>query len=391
MISVSRLYCGTPEPGDSIRYAHHGPGDQPKPPKDRRPIVVWNTTRRCNLKCVHCYSHSADKDYGGEMSAAEGRALLKDIADFGCKVILFSGGEPTLREGILDLVEYAAELGLRPVFSTNGTKLTTEAIKVFKKAGLAYAGVSIDGLEETHDKFRGVKGAFAEAMKGVRNCLENGVKVGFRFTLTAMNQQDLPGLFDLIDKEGVPRFCIYHLVYAGRGTKLMEEDQTREDARASMDLIMDRALALHEKGNPVEVLTVDNHCDGPHLYLRMAREKRPGTDEAMRLMRSVGGNSTGYGIVCVSWDGTVYPDQFWRHLPVGNVLERPLSEILQDDDIEILHQLRNRGDLLEGRCGACKFKDICNGNFRVRAEAATGRVWAPDPACYMTDEEIGIA
>ncbi|MHC4872779.1 MAG: radical SAM protein [Planctomycetota bacterium] len=390
MISISRLYCGTGESGDSIRYAHHAHGGKPKPPAERRPVVVWNTTRRCNLNCVHCYSHSSMNCQDPEMDTEQAKAFLQDIADFGCKVILFSGGEPLLRDGILDLVSYASKIGLRPVFSTNGTMLTTDAVKSFKDAGLAYAGVSVDGLEETHDKFRGQKGAFQEAMKGVQTCLDMGVKVGFRFTITKMNQQDLPGLFDLIEAEGIPRFCMYHLVYAGRGDNLQKDDQSKEDARAAMDLIMDRTKALHDKKKFTEVLTVDNHCDGPYMYMRMKRDKMPGADEALKLMQSVGGNSTGYGIACVSWDGTVYADQFWRHQPLGNVTERPFSEILSDPNVTLLEQLRNRKPLLKGRCAACKWLDICNANFRVRAEAATGDTWAPDPACYLTDEEIGL-
>jgi len=137
------------------------------------------------------------------------------------------------------------------------------------------------------------------------------------------------------------------------------------------------------------VLTVDNHCDGPYLYLRMQREGNPRADEVMALLRMNGGNSTGHGIGCVSWDGTVYPDQFWRNQPVGNVRQTPFSKIWGEPAPgSLLAQLRTKKERVTGRCENCRFLDVCGGNFRARAEAATGDIWGVDPACYLTDEEI---
>jgi radical SAM protein with 4Fe4S-binding SPASM domain len=157
-----------------------------------------------------------------------------------------------------------------------------------------------------------------------------------------------------------------------------------------VDLIMDRTRDLHERGLSKEVLTVDNHADGPYVYLRMLREGNPRAPEVLDLLRMNEGNSSGRGIGCVSWDGSVHADQFWRHETLGNVRERPFSRIWSDPGHPLLSMLKDKKRYVTGRCAACRWLDVCAGNFRVRAEAATGDLWAPDPACYLTDEEIGL-
>ncbi|MFC1474421.1 12,18-didecarboxysiroheme deacetylase [bacterium] len=392
MIGISKLYCGTVEPSDALRYARQSkelPSHLLQFSEDKKPVVVWNMGRRCNLKCVHCYSQSHDQEYTGELSTDQGRALIDDLAQFGSPVILFSGGEPTLRKDLLELANHAVSQGMRAVISTNGTRINDELARKLKEVGLSYVGVSLDGLRETNDKFRGVKGAFDRALEGIRACKRVGIKVGLRFTINKRNAHDVPGIFDLLEKEDIPRVCFYHLVYAGRGSELMEEDLNRDEARRTVDTIIDRTADLHKRGLEKEVLTVDNHTDGPYLYLRMLNEGNPRTADVMELLKMNGGNSTGVGIGCVSWDGSVHADQFWRHYSFGNVLERPFSEIWTDRSDELMNRLKEKKNYVTGRCGGCKFLDICGGNFRVRAEAATGDLWAPDPACYLTDEEIG--
>jgi radical SAM protein with 4Fe4S-binding SPASM domain len=147
---------------------------------------------------------------------------------------------------------------------------------------------------------------------------------------------------------------------------------------------------LFQRGLSKEVLTVDNHCDGPYVYLRMLKEQSPRAADVLQLLQYNGGNSSGIGIGCISWDGTVHPDQFWRHYSFGNVRERKFSEIWSDTSEPLMRKLKERKPYLKGRCATCKWLNICNGNFRVRAEAKTGDIWACDPACYLTDEEIGI-
>jgi 12,18-didecarboxysiroheme deacetylase len=395
MIGISKLYCGTVEPSDALRYGR----DSSKLPshllqfsKDKKPVVVWNMGRRCNLKCVHCYAQSKDIEYKDELTTAQGKELIDDLAQFGAPVILFSGGEPTMRKDLPELAMYARSKGMRAVISTNGTLIDKKMAKVLKDIGLSYVGVSLDGMKETNDKFRGVKGAFDAALNGMRNCLAEGVKVGLRFTINKKNVKDIPAIFDLLEKEKIPRVCFYHLVYSGRGSKMVEDELSHEESRKTLDIIMDRSKALHEKGFPIEVLTVDNHCDGPYVYFRLLKEDPKRAADVFELLQMNQGNSTGIGIGCVSWDGSVHADQFWRHDSFGNVKERKFSEIWTDTSNELMAGLKNRKPLIKAnadRCAHCKWFDICNGNFRVRAEAIYGNVWADDPACYLTKEEIG--
>jgi radical SAM protein with 4Fe4S-binding SPASM domain len=278
---------------------------------------------------------------------------------------------------------------MRAVISSNGTLITTQMAADLKRIGLSYVGVSLDGMRETNDRFRGVSGAFEAALKGIRNCQDAGIKVGLRFTINRRNAADIPQMFDLIEKENIPRICFYHLVYAGRGSALMKEDLDGAETRRVVDLIIDRTGDLHRRGKAVEVLTVDNHADGPYLHLRMKKEDSARAGEVLDLLRMNGGNSSGVGIGCISWDGRVHADQFWRHYSFGNVRERPFSEIWEDVSDPVMFKLKEKKKYVTGRCASCRWLEVCAGNFRVRAEAATGDLWAPDPACYLTDEEIG--
>ncbi|MBP7765745.1 MAG: 12,18-didecarboxysiroheme deacetylase [Syntrophaceae bacterium] len=390
MIGISKLYCGAVEPSDVLRYNRHSgrlPSHLLQFSADKKPVVVWNMTRRCNLKCIHCYSSSADIDYPDELTTEEAKKMIEDLAAFGSPVLLFSGGEPLMRADLLELARYATDKGMRAVISTNGTLITRDIAAELKKIGLSYVGVSLDGLQPTHDRFRGRKGAFEKAIEGIRNCREAGIKVGLRFTVNRHNVADVPAMFDLLRKEKIERMCFYHLVYSGRGSKLREEDLAHEESRRLLDLIADRTKAMFDDGLAPEILTVDNHADGPYLYLKMKEKDPVRAAEILELLEMNEGNSTGVGIGCVSWDGEVYPDQFWRNRPLGNVRERPFSEIWTDEKNEFLMKLKEKKKHVTGRCATCVWLSVCGGNFRARAESA-GDVWGPDPACYLTDEEI---
>jgi 12,18-didecarboxysiroheme deacetylase len=390
MIGISKLYCGAVEPSDVLRYNRKS-GDLPSHllqfSADKKPVVVWNMTRRCNLKCIHCYSNSADIDYPDELTTEEGKKLIDDLAAFGSPVILFSGGEPLIRKDLLELAQYATDKGMRAVISTNGTLITREIAAKLQKIGLSYVGVSLDGLEKTHDRFRGKKGAFAEAIEGIRNCREAGIKVGIRFTVNKHNVADVPAMFDLLRKEKIERLCFYHLVYTGRGSKLREEDLTHEETRKLLDLIAAETKKMFDEGLSPEILTVDNHADGPYLYLKMKKENPVRAKEILELLEMNEGNSSGVGIGCVSWDGEVYPDQFWRNQSLGNARKRPFGEIWTDEENELLMKMKDKKRHVQGRCAGCLWLGVCAGNFRARAESE-GDLWGPDPACYLTDEEI---
>ncbi len=391
MIGISKLYCGTVEPSDALRYGRHSgklPSHLLQFSTDKTPVVVWNVTRRCNLKCLHCYAHARDEEFSGELSTSQGKAVLDDLAAFGSPVVLFSGGEPLVRPDLIELAEYAVAKGMRAVISTNGTLINSRIAGDLKKVGLSYVGISLDGLDEVNDRFRGVKGAFRKAMEGITACRDAGIKVGLRFTMNRLNVLEMPGIFDLLEKHDIPRVCFYHLVYAGRASELMNEDLSHQQTREAVDLIIDRTADLHERGKATEVLTVDNHADGPYLYLRMLRENSSRASEVLELLQMNEGNNSGRGIGCISWDGSVHADQFWRHYSFGNVTERKFSEIWTDLSNPLMERLKDKKLYVKGRCADCKWLSVCGGNFRVRAEAASGDLWSCDPACYLSDEEI---
>ena len=390
MLNVTRLLCDTPTPGDGIRYGEH-----PRHPlttashegPHHRPVVVWNVTRRCNLLCAHCYTASTEHAAPGELTADEAREVVRDLASFGVPAILFSGGEPLLRADIFELLAEAASLGAQPVLSSNGTLLTDDAMAQLREAGVTRVGISIDGMESTNDRFRGKDGAFQEALKGIRHCRAAGMRVSLRFTLTRYNVGELDDIFALVEREGIPRLCIYHLAYAGRGRRLLPMDLDARQRRQAVGRIFQHTLEANRGGRELEVLTVDNHADGAYLLLWAQQHAPHRVANIHRLLARNGGNSAGKGIGCIDERGYVHPDQFWRTKSLGNVRDRPFSAIWQDESIPLLRQLRARHPLLPRRCGACRFLPLCNGNLRARAEAATGDPWGEDPACYMTEEE----
>jgi Fe-coproporphyrin III synthase len=390
MIGVSKLYCGAVEAADVLRYGSDSarlPSHLLQFSADKRPVVVWNATRRCNLRCVHCYSSSRNIPYGNELSTEEGKRLIADLAAFGSPVILFSGGEPLIRKDLPELARFAVDKGMRVVISTNGTLMTKKLAAVFKEIGLSYIGISLDGIGATHDRFRGVQGAFERALKGIRISRDADIKVGIRFTINKRNAADIPAVFDLIEAENIPRACFYHLVYSGRGSKLRDEDLSHAETRKTVDLIMNRTRDLFNRGLQKEILTVDNHADGPYIYLRLLKEDPKRAAKVLKLLKMNQGNSSGLGIGCVSWDGEVHADQFWRSVSFGNVRHRPFSEIWQDTSNELMKRLKDKKAYVGGRCATCKWLDVCAGNFRARAES-TGDLWGEDPACYLSDQEI---
>ena len=389
MISVTKLLFATEYFGDSLRYTDNAHKARNGVREGMGPVVVWNSTRTCNLKCRHCYMSSDAKKYQNELTTAEAKQFIDDLADF--NVLLFSGGEPLIRPDFFELADYAAKKGVRPTLSTNGTLITPEVARKIKDIGVGYVGISLDGLREVNDKFRGKAGAFEAAMNGIKNCVAVDQRVGLRFTINHHNIQELENIFDFIEEENINRVCFYHLVYSGRGNQMMDEDVTAEESRRAMDIIIRRTRDFEERGLKKEILTVDNHCDGVYMYLKALQE---GKDELAQQIKKYiamnGGNRSGMAFAEVDPLGYVHPDQFTQHHTFGNVRERKFGDIWQDITNPIMAGLKDRKPLLKGRCSKCKFLDNCNGNFRTRAEARTGDFWESDPSCYLTDEEIGI-
>lgn len=371
MTSVSKFLFGCDEPNDRLRYAERVHG---------KPVVVWNVTPACNLACAHCYAAASSgvKEPEAVLDNAQAKSVIDDLAAWRVPVLLFSGGEPFCRHDIRDLAEYAKSKGLRVTFSTNGTLIDDDTADWLADLGTGYVGISIDGTETVHDAFRRREGAYAASLAAIRRLVARKVKVGLRVTMTRFNVSCIPDIFALMRKENVPRICLYHLVYTGRGSDIAADDLSAEERSAALDVIVEETERSFNMGMPVEVLTVDNHCDGVYLYL-----KRP-SERVKDLLYRNGGNSSGEGIACISWDGTVYPDQFWRNHPVGNVKDRQFSEIWGNPpEGSLLSMLRKKKEHVKGRCSSCRWLDVCGGNFRARAEAATGDIWGEDPSCYL--------
>lgn len=393
MISISRLLCDTISPGDSLRYgqkALHSSGINQPVEGGPRPVVVWNCTRQCNLRCIHCYANASNQRSPGEMNTAAGKAFIRDLADFDVPVLLFSGGEPMLREDLFELAGLAREQGIRIALSTNGTLITETAAKKIGRLGFAEVGISLDGIGASNDRFRGQDGAYQNALRGIRNCIAQGLRVSLRLTITRFNYQEMPAIFRLIEEEGIGRACFYHLAYSGRGSSLQGEDISHSQTRSVVDTICDYTLDMHRRGLQKEILTVGNHADGVYLYLKLRERDPERAGKVLDLLRMNGGNNSGIKIGAVDDLGNVHPDQFWWHHSLGNVCQRRFGDIWMDTSEPLMRGLKNRKGLLKGRCARCRYLDLCNGNLRVRAEAVFGDVWAEDPACYLSDEEIGL-
>ncbi|MBA4180146.1 MAG: 12,18-didecarboxysiroheme deacetylase [Anaerolinea sp.] len=391
MLSVSRLLNGSLSEGDVLRYgrsSQRGPAHLLHFSADKKPVVAWNITGQCNLKCMHCYASATSKPFAGELTTAECYKVLDDLAAYKVPSVLFSGGEPLMRPELFEFADYARQLGLRTVLSTNGTLIDSAMALRIREAGFTYAGISLDGTEPTHDRIRGKRGAFAASLEAIRRLREAGVRTGLRFTVHAKNLQDLPAVFDLVEEEEIPRICVYHLGYAGRGGGISSFDLTAEETRAAVDYIFQRCDDFGRRGLDHEVLTVGNHTDNAYLYLAVEKRDPARAGELRQLLEWNGGNQSGIAIASINPRGTVHADQFSWDYSLGNVRERPFGEIWADTAHPRMAILKDRTAHLPGRCRACRFVAMCNGNLRARAEFATGDFLGMDPSCYLTDAEI---
>lgn len=399
MINLTRLWTGQAQPADDLRY---GTAKTSAPSSaQRKPIVVWNITRTCNLRCVHCYSNSEAQRYPGELNWKQMQAVVTDLAAYKIPSLLFSGGEPLIHSRFFDLVDFSSENGLKLTISTNGTLITPEKAARLKAAEVAYVGISLDGIGEIHDEFRGKKGAFDAAVRGFKHCEEVGQKTGLRMTLTRHNVENIERILDFIEEQEIQRVCFYHLVPAGRGAEL----QVLEPAaiRRAIDTIIARVALWHSRGETREVLTVTQPADGAYLLNRMENENHHNLLQARQLLGWNGGGafSSGRAVSNIDTQGNVHPDQFWQDVQLGNVKQTPFSEIWDGQYAPSAAQLEEirsvgilnreqRKTLMNGRCGSCRWFDVCGGGFRTRAAFANGGdMWGSDPACYLSDKEIG--
>ena len=404
MINITRLYCDQTTPGDWLRYGEDTfpppplddkKDDRFKPPKkasQRKPVVVWNITRACNLKCAHCYNSSGTASAEPELSTDQAVAVIDDLAAFGVPTILFSGGEPLMRKDLFELIEHAAHEGIRSVISTNGTLITQRLADRLYELGVSYVGISLDGIGRLNDTFRGVYGAFDKAVAGIRNCQDVGLRTGLRFTLTRTNMSQLEAIFEFLWSRRIERACFYHLVPTGRGAQIAADRLDRAENRWAIETILARTKRFAEMGRKMDILTVDNFVDGVYLYLKLLSENPRRAEGVYQLLSWNGGarNSSGVGIGCIDAAGLVHPNQFWTHYDLGDVRKKPFSKIWSNSAEPLLKGLRNRKNHIKGRCRLCRFFPACGGGLRLRADLHFNDVWAPEPDCYLTDDEIGL-
>ncbi len=384
MINLTRLYCGISTQGDEIRYSRIEK-------QEKKPIVVWNITNKCNLKCRHCYA----TDFGElqtQIEKEEAINIIKDLGNFNIPVLLFSGGEPLLRKDISLLVAKTRDTGIKPVISSNGVLLTKQLAKDLKNAGVAYIGISLDGIGKAHDEFRGVVKSFDLAMLGIKNCQEAGIKVGIRTTLTKWTYPFLEQILELTEREQIKRICFYHLVYTGRGKDIVNEDLSYKETRECLNKLLYWTSKLANNEIPTEVLTVDNHSDGVFIYMKLLQENNKKAEDILQILTRHGGakNSSGVGIACIDTQLNVHPDQFWQKINLGNIRQQSFKDIWQNTENEFLQKLRDRTKYIKGRCSICKWLEICGGGMRARAHFIYNDPWMSEPACYLTDQEIGI-
>ena len=358
--------------------------------RGRGPVVIWNLVRRCNLACKHCYATSADIDFAGELDTAEVFEVMDDLRACGVSVLILSGGEPLLRPDIFEISQRARAMGFYVGLSSNGTLIDERNIDRIRAVGYDYVGVSLDGLRATHDRFRRKSGAFDASLHGIRLCREAGIKVGLRFTLTRDNADQLPDLLCLMEDEGIDKFYLSHLNYAGRGNRNRDSDLHHRMTRRAMDLLFATCWRDVQHGARREFVTGNNDADGVYL-LQWAQRHLPQHVEALRrqLLRW-GGNSSGINIANIDNLGNVHPDTMWWDYTLGNVRQRPFSQIWQDTTDPLMAGLKASPRPLEGRCASCRERAICGGNSRTRAWQLTGNPWAEDPGCYLSDAEIGV-
>jgi len=354
------------------------------------PVVIWNLTRRCNLTCRHCYSFSADAAFPGELSTAQILETMLDLRAAGVPALIFSGGEPLLHPHVFEISARAKELGFHVSLSTNGTLIDAAMLARLTPIGYDYVGVSIDGTQPTHDRFRRKTGAHEASLRAIRLLRQAAVKVGLRFSLTQDNAKDLPAVLELLEHEGLTRFYLSHLNYAGRGNVHRRLDAASRTTRWAMDLLFDTCWQWLEQGTPKEFVTGNNDADAVYL-LQWVRRRFPAHENGLRSkLAQWGGNASGVNVANIDHLGDVHPDTFWWNHSLGNVRERRFADIWTDTSDPLLAGLKATPRPLKGRCARCPYLDICGGNTRVRALQVYGDAWAQDPGCYLLDEELGM-
>lgn len=380
MLNVSTLVGSRRSSSDALRYgATRSDEAAPSSARQRRPVVVWNITKSCNLACRHCYASAKRTPDPHELDSSEALALVKSLASYEVPALLLSGGEPTVRPDFWNILHTASSGGLKVTISTNGTLIDGDFARRLAEVGVTYVGVSLDGPAELHDRLRCARGAWEMSVAALRALGQAGVRRGIRFTLTPWTLGGLRSVLDTVTSLGVERFCMYHLVPSGRGQRI--SDVTPRQRLAALHEVFE--FAISKPG--IEVLTVANPSDAVALYLWLKNRHPRRAHAALEMLRWNGGarNGSGVGLACIDEKGIVYPDQFSRHRPIGSVRHQLFDDLWE-------RWIKQRGadgatPRLPSECLSCGYFDICGGGFRARAELATGDPAGFDPSCIAAE------
>ena len=353
-------------------HPHPHPSGPPSAAQDSLRLVAWETTRNCNLSCVHCRASATQGPYTGELDTPEAYRLLDQIAEVAKPIVILTGGEPLLRPDIFDVAAYGNRLGLRMVMAPNGTLITDEIAQKLAAVGIKRLSISLDGASaETHDEFRKVPGAFAGALRGVERIKRAGIAFQVNTTVTQLNLAQIPKIQQLAVELGAVAHHIFLLVPTGRGKYIVDQ---AIDADA-----YERTLNWFYEQRDKTPLELKATC-APHYYrILRQRSAQEGTSVSFQthgLDAVTRGCLGGIGFCFVSHTGDVQPCGFLGTI-CGNVRQASFAEIWKHSDI--FTALRDYGRL-EGKCGGCEFKRVCGG-CRARAFEATGNYLAEEPLC----------
>ncbi len=350
-------------------------------------IIIWNFTNRCNLSCHHCYSY-ADPNSKDFLTTEFILDSIKDLKNAGVKFVIFSGGEPLIRKDIFDIADKMREEGIITYLSTNGLYMNDKNVdKIIKKFN--YIGISIDGIKEIHDEFRGVEGAYEKSIASIKLIQSHGGNAGIRFTMTKETQDSFYDIFNLAEEIGVNKLYLSHLVYSGRGLDNLKMDITKEKRLEFVNFIIDKALEYQKIGKEIDIVTGNMEMDAIILLEKFSKEYPHLKDEMLKRLKNWGGNSAGKRLGNINSIAEVKPDPFFPFI-IGDMNRKNFDEIWLDDENEILNKLRATPREISGKCKNCKVIDICNGGSRSRAYAISGDLWAEDPSCYLNDKQRGV-